>query len=120
MRQDSRSDETDSIHPTELKISETLGPRDSRFTEFTRWIGVPGRHPGIASRRGDVNVTEVGHHVTACHFCAQATAKYSPTTTTTDVVNIQKVLAPGDAIGIQASNQVWVDHVDLSSVSISI
>ena len=67
MRQDSRSDETDSIHPTELKISETLGLRDSRFSEFTRWIGVPGRHPGIVSRRGDVNVTEVGHHVTECH-----------------------------------------------------
>lgn len=33
-------------------------------------------------------------------------------------VKIQKVLASaGDAIGIQASSQVWVDHVDLSSVS---
>ena len=25
------------------------------------------------------------------------------------------MLAPTDAIGIQASSQVWVDHVDLSS-----
>lgn len=33
-------------------------------------------------------------------------------------IKIQKVLASaGDAIGIQASSQVWVDHVDLSSVS---
>ncbi|KAL5526161.1 hypothetical protein ACEPAG_7499 [Sanghuangporus baumii] len=30
-------------------------------------------------------------------------------------VVIQKVLAPGDNIGIQQSNNVWVDHVDLSS-----
>ncbi|KAL5485615.1 hypothetical protein ACEPAI_6656 [Sanghuangporus weigelae] len=30
-------------------------------------------------------------------------------------VIIQKVLAPGDNIGIQQSNNVWVDHVDLSS-----
>lgn len=31
-------------------------------------------------------------------------------------VKISKVLASaGDAIGIQASSQVWVDHVDLSS-----
>jgi len=30
-------------------------------------------------------------------------------------LKIAKVLAPGDNIGIQASNQVWVDHVDLSS-----
>ena len=30
-------------------------------------------------------------------------------------LKIQKVLAPTDAIGIQASSQVWVDHVDLSS-----
>ncbi|KAK0205180.1 polysaccharide lyase family 1 protein [Desarmillaria ectypa] len=31
-------------------------------------------------------------------------------------VKIQKVLADvGDAVGIQASSQVWVDHVDLSS-----
>ncbi|EJD06337.1 polysaccharide lyase family 1 protein [Fomitiporia mediterranea MF3/22] len=28
---------------------------------------------------------------------------------------IQKVLAPGDNIGIQQANNVWVDHVDLSS-----
>lgn len=31
---------------------------------------------------------------------------------------IQKVLAPGDNIGIQSANNVWVDHVDLSSVRI--
>jgi len=30
-------------------------------------------------------------------------------------VKIAKVLAPGDNIGIQAANQVWVDHCDLSS-----
>jgi pectate lyase len=31
-------------------------------------------------------------------------------------IKISKVLAEaGDAIGIQASSQVWVDHVDLSS-----
>jgi len=30
-------------------------------------------------------------------------------------LKIAKVLAPGDNIGIQASSQVWVDHVDLSS-----
>lgn len=31
-------------------------------------------------------------------------------------VKISKVLAEaGDAIGIQAASQVWVDHVDLSS-----
>lgn len=31
-------------------------------------------------------------------------------------VKISKVLASaGDAIGVQASSQVWVDHVDLSS-----
>ena len=31
-------------------------------------------------------------------------------------LKISKVLAEaGDAIGIQASSQVWVDHVDLSS-----
>jgi pectate lyase len=30
-------------------------------------------------------------------------------------LKIAKVLAPGDNIGIQQSNQVWVDHVDLSS-----
>lgn len=30
-------------------------------------------------------------------------------------IKISKVLAPGDNIGIQASSQVWVDHVDLSS-----
>lgn len=30
-------------------------------------------------------------------------------------IKISKVLAPGDNIGIQAANHVWVDHVDLSS-----
>ncbi|CAK5267908.1 unnamed protein product [Mycena citricolor] len=30
-------------------------------------------------------------------------------------VKISKVLHPGDAVAVQASHQVWIDHVDLSS-----
>lgn len=30
-------------------------------------------------------------------------------------LRIEKVLAPGDNIGIQSASKVWVDHVDLSS-----
>ncbi|KIY69399.1 polysaccharide lyase family 1 protein [Cylindrobasidium torrendii FP15055 ss-10] len=30
-------------------------------------------------------------------------------------IKISKVVAPGDNVAVQASNQVWVDHMDLSS-----